>query len=215
MAKRDTKSIILESALQLFSEQGFHGTSMRDIAQAVGIRESSIYKHFNGKQDIFHSLVAEMDRRYEEKAASIPLPQGDFFSVARQYDTAGLELIEQSSQALFLFYLKDPYAAPLRRMLTTEQFRDPTVKDVFRKIYIESALQNQSRLFQAMIQVGHFIEADPEIMALQFFSPIFLLMYKYDGYPEQEAEALRELKRHLEQFEKIYARPPMERKRTQ
>ena len=41
-----TKEKITETALDLFSQRGYDGVSVRDIARAVGIRESSIYNHF-------------------------------------------------------------------------------------------------------------------------------------------------------------------------
>ena len=51
MERRNTKEAILLEALDLFSERGFDGTSIRDIARAVGIRESALYKHFVGNPD--------------------------------------------------------------------------------------------------------------------------------------------------------------------
>ena len=49
---------ILEHAAQLFGTRGVHGTSMREIATATGIRAPSIYEHFASKED----LVAELMR---------------------------------------------------------------------------------------------------------------------------------------------------------
>lgn len=47
-------------------------------------------------------------------------------------------------------------------------------------------------------------QADPLIMAIQFFSPIFLLLNKYESIPEKENEAVEILEKHIEQFDKIY-----------
>jgi AcrR family transcriptional regulator len=55
----DTKRRILDAALEGFSERGFAGTSIRQIARAAGIRESAIYNHFAGKQAIFDALLSE------------------------------------------------------------------------------------------------------------------------------------------------------------
>ena len=51
-----TREKILNQALELFAENGYHGTSMREIAKAVGIKGSSIYNHFSGKEEIFSEL---------------------------------------------------------------------------------------------------------------------------------------------------------------
>ena len=47
-----TKEQILYEALTMFAKNGFEAVSMRDIGAAVGIRESSIYKHYSGKKAI-------------------------------------------------------------------------------------------------------------------------------------------------------------------
>ncbi|MEV0810436.1 TetR/AcrR family transcriptional regulator [Micromonospora sp. NPDC050200] len=47
-----TRDRIVLAASQLFAEHGYHGTSMRDIAAAAGIRPASLYNHFPGKEDI-------------------------------------------------------------------------------------------------------------------------------------------------------------------
>jgi AcrR family transcriptional regulator len=53
---RDTRKAILDAALDIFSRQGYQATSVREIARAVGIRESSIYAHFEGKAAILNEL---------------------------------------------------------------------------------------------------------------------------------------------------------------
>jgi AcrR family transcriptional regulator len=54
-----TSQAILEAAYSLFVEQGYHATSMRQIAQHAGIALSGIYNHFNSKADIFDHLLLE------------------------------------------------------------------------------------------------------------------------------------------------------------
>ena len=44
-----TRQAILDAALDLFSEKGYFGTSLRDVATAVGVRESALYNYFAGK----------------------------------------------------------------------------------------------------------------------------------------------------------------------
>jgi len=52
-----TRQRILDAALELFARKGFAATSVRELARAVGLRESSLYNHFAGKEAIFHALV--------------------------------------------------------------------------------------------------------------------------------------------------------------
>ncbi|MCE1252554.1 MAG: TetR/AcrR family transcriptional regulator [Anaerolineae bacterium] len=51
-----TRLQIIEAATQLFLKQGFHGTSMREIAQGSNIALGSIYNHFATKEDIFEAV---------------------------------------------------------------------------------------------------------------------------------------------------------------
>jgi TetR/AcrR family transcriptional regulator, cholesterol catabolism regulator len=48
---------ILDSAAQIFCEKGYHGASMADIAQAVGLQKATLYHHFSSKQEILAELL--------------------------------------------------------------------------------------------------------------------------------------------------------------
>ena len=48
-----TREQILQAALQLFNDRGYHGTSMRQIAERAGVALGSIYNHFPNKEQIF------------------------------------------------------------------------------------------------------------------------------------------------------------------
>ncbi len=52
-----TRTKLLEVAHALFLENGFHGTSMRDIADAAGIAVGGIYNHFSSKDEIFAAVL--------------------------------------------------------------------------------------------------------------------------------------------------------------
>jgi|LGOV01.1.fsa_nt_gb AcrR family transcriptional regulator len=52
-----TRESILEGAYQLFLQQGYHGTSMRQIAEEAGIALGGIYNHFSGKEEIFTAAL--------------------------------------------------------------------------------------------------------------------------------------------------------------
>lgn len=108
MAKRNTKELILLEALKLFADKGYEGVSVRDIAAEVGIRQSSLYKHFESKQDIFDTLVETMKNRFPQASASFQLPDGTIQEVAKEYATCGTEFLKKTSAEIFRFYLKDP-----------------------------------------------------------------------------------------------------------
>ena len=54
----DTRSRILEAALAVFSEHGFEGSSLQQIADRLGVTKAALYYHFRSKDDILGALVA-------------------------------------------------------------------------------------------------------------------------------------------------------------
>ena len=54
-----TKERIKQIALALFSKRGYYGTSMSDIADAVGIVKASLYSHYSGKDDLFLAVTED------------------------------------------------------------------------------------------------------------------------------------------------------------
>ena len=62
-----TRDKILNETLTLFSENGFDGTSVEQIAEKVGIKAPSLYNHFKGKQDILNALIDTTDGKLMSK----------------------------------------------------------------------------------------------------------------------------------------------------
>jgi len=58
---------LLDAAAKLFSERGFHATSMRDIAKAVGMLSGSIYYHFESKEEMLLAVYEEGVRGVAER----------------------------------------------------------------------------------------------------------------------------------------------------
>jgi AcrR family transcriptional regulator len=53
----DTRDRILEAALELFSEHGFEGTTLQQIADRLGFTKAALYYHFRSKDDLLEALV--------------------------------------------------------------------------------------------------------------------------------------------------------------
>jgi AcrR family transcriptional regulator len=70
-----TRKKILEAAAKIFSQKGYHATSMNDIASAVNLQKASLYHHVNSKQEILLSLLDEaLDLVISKISAVIALP---------------------------------------------------------------------------------------------------------------------------------------------
>ena len=69
-----TKQKILKAALTLFAEKGYSAVYVGEIADAVGIKAPSLYKHYKSKQDIFNSCVEVFSDRMEQVRNELRLP---------------------------------------------------------------------------------------------------------------------------------------------
>src|ERR1041385_8446168 len=59
----ENQAAIEAAALRVFTKQGFHGTSVREIADAAGVSMGNLYNYYGGKEELFAAVV----RRYEAK----------------------------------------------------------------------------------------------------------------------------------------------------
>lgn len=200
-----TKERIIEEALTLFAEKGYQGTSVKNIADAVGIKDSSLYKHFKSKKAIFDTIVQEMSVRMERMSRENGLPdEKDMDEAAELYGSISENGLLMLSERIFLFYLRDEFVARFRRMLVIEQYRDKEVYEVYRGLFMDAAISYQTELFAEMIKRGVFEGKDPEAMAVNFYAPIFFLLNKYDQEPSREKEALRALRKQVLEFSRLY-----------
>ncbi len=71
----DTKERILETALELFAQNGYLGTSMNDIAGRLGFTKAALYKHYTSKQEILDKIVERMNKMDYERAEVYEMPE--------------------------------------------------------------------------------------------------------------------------------------------
>lgn len=196
-----TKDKILIEALSLFSVSGFSGVSVRDIAKAVGIRESAIYKHYKNKQQLFDTIV-------EVSAGRIDSLQEELISKfnhnVNTKEVFPISIIQEIYCNIFLFYLTDDILSKFRRMMTIEHLKDNELNRKFKDMFIEKTLSYQSEVFRNLINEGKVNGTNPDIMAIHFYSPIFMLFFRYDFEDDKIDDALNLIKKHIQEFFRLY-----------
>lgn len=197
-----TKERILNEALRLFSEKGYSDVYVGDIAEAVGIKAPSLYKHYKGKQEIFDSCVEKFYERMTQMRNDLLLP--DTPSSRVSYESADLNQIIEFAIGLFMFYWKDEVAASFRRMLMIERYRNQALNKIYEDLFVNGAVQHEETIFSALIGAGIIKGETPHIVALRFYSPIYYLLQKYDMHPELETEAKEELVSMVKEFCETY-----------
>lgn len=194
-----TKERIVETALELFSQRGYDGVSVRDIARAVGIRESSLYNHFENKRAIFDGIVDVCVRQSEVyfRESALPFDQGDDTSV---YRGIGLEHLQELIERTFRFFFDDPWNARFRRLLLVSQYAEPRCRDIYRQLYRDKCIAVQAHIFSALMEAGEIRREDPLAVAAEFHGPMFMWIHTCDSF--EEARPL--IREHVEQFRKNY-----------
>jgi len=71
-----TRGQIVNAAYKLFLHQGYHGTSMRQIAADAGVTASAIYNHFSNKEEIFQAVFLE-NHPYQELLPALMAAEGE------------------------------------------------------------------------------------------------------------------------------------------
>lgn len=198
-----TKQKILNEALTLFSEKGYSAVYVGDIADAVGIKAPSLYKHYKSKQAIFDSCVEVFSERMEQVRNKLRLPYT--LNADIDYQTASMETIIEIAINLFVFYLQDDVAAKFRKMLMIERYHNPELNELFENLFMDGAVRYEEKIFSELIDTKIIKKENPHIIALRFYTPIFYLLQKYDMHPDMVEEAKQELTLMIQEFCNTYA----------
>lgn len=202
----NTKERIIDEALTLFSEKGYANVYVADIAERVGIKAPSLYKHYKNKQAIFDAIIDGMKKRFLEQAGSLQINGEDASIDAEIYKNISEEQLIELGTNLFLYFLHDDYTRRFRKMLTIEQFHDKQLADVYMKQYVDDPLSYQGMLLGMIVSSGVLQTDNVEIMTLHFYAPIYMLLTICDRDSSREEESLKILKEHIRQFNKLYSR---------
>lgn len=194
MAER-TKLKILDVALQLFSQNGYLGTSMNDIAMKLGITKPALYKHYASKHEILECIVERMNEMDFERAKEYEMPETQPDGFADAYVKTPIEKIRAYSMAQFRYWTEEEFPAQFRKMLTLEQYRDAEMANLYQNYLATGPVEYMAAIFRKMT------DSDGEAMqlALDFYGPMFLLYSIYDGAKDKET-VFELLGKHIDRF---------------
>lgn len=190
-----TKLKILDVALQLFSQNGYLGTSMNDIAMQLGITKPALYKHYTSKHEILECIVERMNEMDFERVKEYEMPETQPDGFADAYVKTPVEKIRAYSMAQFRYWTEEEFPAQFRKMLTLEQYRDAEMANLYQNYIATGPVEYMAAIFRKMT------DSDGEAMqlALDFYGPMFLLYSIYDGAKDKET-VFELLGKHIDRF---------------
>ena len=159
----NTRQRIQDVALELFAEQGYEKTSLREIAERLDVTKAALYYHFKTKEEILVSIFEDLSQPIQdliEWGKAQPQTLETKQEIIRRYN-------EALSQALPLFRFMQENQATVRELRIGDTFKDRMrgLRDIL--IDPEAELVDQVRSISAMftLHAGMFalgdIEADP------------------------------------------------------
>ena len=196
-----TRDRILEEALTLFSENGYDGTGVEQLAERVGIKAPSLYKHFKGKEDILNALIDNAEARYEESFGSeqhlgkLPESREAFIRVTMER---------------ILFTMRDPMIRRIRKFLVQEQFRSDRLAAVTTRHQLEGVQRMYTKMIGDMMERGLFLRDDPALLADELTAQVVLLIAQADRQPQAERQITESIERHIRHFCDVYMRAEAE-----
>lgn len=178
LEKVNRRDEILDAAGQLFSRQGFHATSMRDLARAVNLQGGSLYAHIESKEEVLFELVNRAADEFLSNAEAIPahlLPKEQLERLIRGH----LEVIVRELDNATVFFHEWKFLNPdLQRKITA---RRDAYEGHFR------------RIIEAGVKSGQFQVEDVRLASLFVLSA---LNWTYHWYRPGGKLSLASLSRH-------------------
>ena len=194
MAK-DTKERILATALDMFSQNGYAGTNIRELTASLGLVKSSMYRHFGSKEEIWNTLLDEMIAYYDERFGSPehlpPVPE------------TPEELVAMTMRMVNVT-VRDEKIIKTRKLLMIEQFRDDRARELASKHFLTGLRDMFTPIFQGMMDKGLIRKDDPTMLAFAYTAPISALIHLCDREPDETEDALRQIEAFSRHFVKVY-----------
>ncbi len=180
----DTKERILAAALEMFSQNGYAGTNIRELSASLGLVKSGVYKHYESKEAIWNALLDQMIAYYAEHFGSAEhLP-----SVPDS-----LEEFVQMTMHMVNITVHDEKIIMTRKVLTLEQYRDARACELATKHFLTGLTEMFTHIFTGMMEKGLLRKDDPEMLAFAYTAPISALIHLCDREPEKTEDAIRKI----------------------
>jgi len=185
----DTRQRILQAAAEIMAEKGYVGTTTKAIAEAAGVNEVTLFRHFGSKRNLLSEMISQHSALPGLTELIESQLTGDYHEDLIRLATVFFRAITERKEAL--------------RLMLCEARELPEVREVV--VQIPDQLRGVlTRYFQRQMDVGNVKEMHPELMAQAFLGMFFSYgiareMLSSEIAPEVPQKAL------IAQFVEIFA----------
>lgn len=155
------RTAIIDAAVELFSKNGFRGTTTRELASAVGVSEPVLYQHFATKKDLYEAIVehmlAQVANRFESRLEELPDGATD----------------EQYFRWL-VSHIWDWYEEDTRhiRLLMFSALEGHELSDMWHERALGLLLDHLGRVVESRMEAGEFRAMHPMLAAEALLGPV-------------------------------------------
>lgn len=157
-AKKSKKEIIREAAALLFRDKGYSATSMRDLAEAVNLKASSLYNHISSKEEILRDICFENANRFLSGMKAVEATDAGPEGKVRQLLSLHIQTAMQDATSVTAF--NDEW----------RHLNEPFLTD------FKALRRNYERRFLAILQegmdAGDFCQLEPTVALYTIFSSV-------------------------------------------
>lgn len=201
MARIKTRQKILDEAANMFSEKGYSTVSVRDIANACFIKESTLYYHFENKRDILNTIIKEFETRQKEITDTIEDAISP--SILLKAKPVSFDWIYDTYCEQFLF---DPFCNKVMRILLLEQFNDIKIQAQYNECFFERTYK-LNKVSMMVLEKSRSRKKTDDSEIIQLFNSFLIsLIFKYlmNGplTDQNKIQFKKELDSYCEKFHK-------------
>lgn len=184
---------ILRAALDLFSVSGFHGTSVRQIARAVGVNEATLYHYFPSKDAILTEVVQHMLAAHRARIATGVPKLATPVAAEPRAQAAQIGALLRSLGEVMLRDADDPFERKLTRLLLSEGPRLTAEGRIAFEDMLRTSTAPVLNSLRAYEAAGGRLGMDAERLVLSFIAPLALwhLMNAMSDKPSDQEEGRR------------------------
>lgn len=195
MEGNSTRERALAAALELFGRKGYDSVSMNDIAEVVGVRAPSLYKHFESKEALFSAITPMAREHYRELWAQVSAAQSQLERDVHVLGTFRVERLEEETLAWIQPELEN--GGGLRAFVRQSPECGRWLWDEPLTLY--------EGFFSRLIDAQAMKRGDAHVMAVEYLAPIFCLFTLADGDPARRGTVIAETRKHVRQFHRVFA----------
>jgi AcrR family transcriptional regulator len=166
-----TKEKIFEASLDLFAQKGFDAVSMREIAEAVGIKKASLYSHFSGKDELLEKLIEYPTIRLMNIGA-----QDD--DSEKMITSMGAEGYMVMASGVFNRWISSREMEKVWRIICIELYHNQPMKFFYEK-FVGECIDFWTSNFSIMLKHKLIKPSDPGVLAQEYLS---FYMYAFMDY---------------------------------